>query len=122
VACADTALVVTAERGEQRVVVRLTGDLDVSNRDQLREVLAAMLEIGPRHVIVDLSGLRFADCAGLSVLIAVHGWLAERGHALTVTAPQPIVRRLLMITGMDAVFRLGEDEHHACRSSTDHDS
>ncbi|HEX5189408.1 MAG TPA: STAS domain-containing protein [Streptosporangiaceae bacterium] len=120
-ACADAALVVTAERGEKHVVVRLTGDLDVSNRDQLREVLDAMLESKPRHVIVDLSELTFADCAGLSVLIAVRGWLAERGHVLTVTAPQPIVRRLLMITGMDALFRLGEDEHHACRSSADRD-
>jgi len=122
VACQDTALLVTAERGERRVVVRLAGDLDVPNRDQLREVFDAMLQIGPRHVIVDLSGLTFADCAGLSVPMALHGWLAERGYALTVTAPQPIVRRLLTITGMDAVFRLGEDEHHASGSSTDHDS
>ena len=111
-------LAVTSEHGEQGIVVRLSGDLDVSSRNELREVFDELLEAGPRRVVVDLSELTFADCAGLSVLIGVRRRLTERGHTLAVTAPQPIVRRLLLITGMDVLFRLGEDEHHACRTRT----
>lgn len=111
-------LAIATERRGERLVVRLTGDLDVSNRDELREVLDALLAAGSPHLVVDVSGLAFADCAGLSVLIEARERLAGRGRTLTVTAPQPIVRRLLEITGMDVVFRLGEDEHHAFRTRT----
>ncbi|HKR68524.1 MAG TPA: STAS domain-containing protein [Streptosporangiaceae bacterium] len=112
-------LAISVEHAAQPVVVRLRGELDVSNLDELRGVFDALLRAGPRPIVVDLSGLSFADCGGMSVLVAARHRLAGHGHDLTVTAPQPIVRRLLTLTGMDTLFRLGEDEHHATRTRTD---
>ncbi|MGN6793490.1 MAG: STAS domain-containing protein [Streptosporangiaceae bacterium] len=104
---------VTAERHPQRIILRLRGELDVSNHDDLRAVIYQLLETGPLPVVVDLSGLTFADCGGMAVLIAVRNRLAVHGFDLRVTAPQPIVRRLLTVTGMDTLLHLDEDEHHA---------
>jgi anti-anti-sigma factor len=112
-------LAVTVEHDAQRIIVRLRGELDVSNLDELRSVFDALLRAGPRPIVVDLSGLIFADCGGMSVLVAMRSRLAGHGHDLRVTSPQPIVRRLLTLTGMDTLFRLGEDEHHATRTRTD---
>ncbi|MGN6677057.1 MAG: STAS domain-containing protein [Streptosporangiaceae bacterium] len=112
-------LAVTVEHDPQRTTVRLRGELDVSNAYELRGVFDELLTAGPQHILVDLSGLSFADCGGMSVLVAARHRLAGHEHDLTVTAPQPIVRRLLTLTGMDTLFHLGEDEHHATRTRTD---
>jgi anti-sigma B factor antagonist len=118
---ASAYLAVTVDRDAQPVVVRLRGELDVSNVDQVRGVFDRLLSAGPQAIVVDLSRLSFADCGGMSVLVAVRNWLEGQGHEFKVTSPHPGVRRLLAITGMDTLFRLGEDEHHAARTRTDHD-
>jgi len=102
--------------------VRLRGELDVSNAHELRDVFDELLTAGPQPIVVDLAGLSFADCSGMSVLVATRQRLARHRHDLGVIAPQPIVRRLLTLTGMDTLFGLGEDEHHATRTRTDRQS
>jgi anti-sigma B factor antagonist len=114
-------LAVTVDCDAQPVIVRLRGELDVSNVAEVRGVFDWLLSAGPQPIVVDLSGLSFADCGGMSVLVAVRNWLEEQGHDFKVTSPHPGVRRLLAITGMDTLFRVGEDEHHAARTRTDHD-
>ena len=111
-------LSVTTELSGHRIIVRLRGELDVMSSDSLRKALEAILDAEPMPVVVDMSGLSFADCGGMSVLIGLRKHLAAHGHEVTVTAPQPIVRRMLALTGMDTLFRLGEDEHHVARNGT----
>jgi anti-sigma B factor antagonist len=112
-------LAVTVEHDAQQTIVRLRGELDVSNLDELRGVLDRLLRAAPLTIVVDLSGLSFADCGGLSVLIATRNQLAGLGGNFRVTSPQPLVRRLLALTGMDTLFHLGEDEDHGPRTRTD---
>jgi anti-sigma B factor antagonist len=93
---ASTYLAITAEHHRQRSVVRLQGELDVSNRDRLRQAT----------LVVDLSGLNFTDCAGLSVLIWAHKRLAGRGHQLVITGANPIIRRLVNLADLDTYLHL----------------
>ncbi len=114
-------LAVTVDCDAQPVIVRFRGELDVSNVDQVRGVFDRLLRAGPQAVVVDLSGLSFVDCGGMSALVTVRNWLEGQGHEFKVISPHPGVRRLLALTGMDTLFRLGEDEDHASRTRTDHD-
>jgi anti-sigma B factor antagonist len=59
---------------------------------------------------VDLAKLSFADCGSLSVLVSAHQRLARQGQGLILTDPQPLVRRLLAVTGLDTVFSLGDPD------------
>jgi len=97
----------------------LRGELDVSNAYELRGVFDELLTAGPQPIVVDLSALSFADCGGMSALVTVRNWLEGQGREFRVISPHPGVRRLLAITGMDTLFHLGEDEHHATRTRTD---
>jgi anti-anti-sigma factor len=99
----------TEQRGRQ-LVLRLQGELDVSNADSLRQVLDGLLERAPQTLVVDLAGLGFADCAGLSVLVAARTRLAAQGHQLILLNAQPVVRRLLAVTGLDTVFGLSDSQ------------
>jgi anti-sigma B factor antagonist len=103
-------LAITTERRGQQLVLRLRGELDVCNVDSLGQVLDGVLERAPQTLVVDLAGLGFADCAGLSALVAARARLAAQGHQLIVINAQPVVRRLLAVTGLDAVFGLSDSE------------
>jgi anti-sigma B factor antagonist len=99
-------LAIVTEHHSQRSVLRLEGELDVSNRDRLRLAIGRALERRPPTLVVDLSALSFTDCAGLSVLVWAHQCLAGRGHELIITGGKPIVRRLLHLTGLDTHLHL----------------
>jgi anti-sigma B factor antagonist len=103
---ASTYLAIVAEHHRQRSVLRLQGELDVSNRDRLRQAINSALQRHPATVVVDLSGLNFTDCAGLSILVWAHKRLAGRGQQLVITGATPIVQRLLRLTDLDAYLHL----------------
>jgi anti-anti-sigma factor len=84
-------------------IVTLGGYIDLSTRKQLRDVLAAAAK-GTSHLVVDMSRLGFMDSTGLSVLVEVHRRLDGRGGTLALAAPQPIVAKVLQISGLDQVL------------------
>ncbi|MGE5287256.1 MAG: STAS domain-containing protein [Micromonosporaceae bacterium] len=91
-------------RGSCTVVI-LGGYSDLSTRDQLRDVLNAAAK-GTSHLVVDMSRLGFMDSTGLGVLVDVHKRLSGRGGKLALAAPQPIVAKVLAISGLDQVLDL----------------
>jgi anti-sigma B factor antagonist len=107
---ASTYLAVTAEHHSKRSVLRLQGELDVSSRDHLCHAIRNALENHPPVLVMDLSGLSFTDCAGLSVLVWAHKRQAGCGHRLVITGAKPIIRRLLHLTGLDTYLQLSIPE------------
>jgi anti-sigma B factor antagonist len=101
--------IVTEHHG-QRSVVRLRGELDVSNRHLVRDAIASALERHPSALTIDLSELSFIDCAGLSVLVWAHNRLAGHGPGLVLAGGTPIVRQLLRLTGLDAFLHVRTPE------------
>jgi anti-anti-sigma factor len=100
-------LTIVTEHGRQRSVLRLRGELDTTNKHHLRSAISRALgDLRPQTLIVDLSGLDFADCGGLAVLFWAHMRLAEQGQQLVITGAQPVVRRLLSLTGLDEHLHL----------------
>lgn len=87
-------------------IVRLRGELDLTEMDRLREVMNMVLAREPRLLVADLSGLSFTDCAGLSVLTDAHRRQAAHGRLLRIYGAQPLVRRVLSLTGMDTYLHL----------------
>jgi anti-sigma B factor antagonist len=102
-----TQLAVSTKYHHQRSVLRLQGELDASNRDRLHDAISSVLKQHPPLLVVDLSGLGFIDCAGLSVLVWAHQRLAESGHRLVITGANPVVQRLLHLTDLDTYLHLG---------------
>jgi anti-anti-sigma factor len=59
---------VTLVPAPDRVVVRVTGDADLSTAALLSAALERAAALGTRHVVVDLAAVRFWDCSGLHAL------------------------------------------------------
>jgi stage II sporulation protein AA (anti-sigma F factor antagonist) len=78
--------------------VRLTGEVDLSNADQLEQELIPALAAGG-EVIVDCSGLTFMDSTGFRVLINAARWLEGSGK-LVLLSPSSLILRSLELLGV----------------------
>ena len=85
--------------GTARLAV--AGEIDLSNSDLLHvRLLNVLSTLHPHHIEVDLAEVTFLDCSGLTVLVALSQAAARTGCRLRITNPQPIVRRVLDLTGL----------------------
>ena len=102
------ALRTSASAGADGPVVALSGEADAATAAKLRETLATQLDTGARQVTVDASGLSFLDSASLRVLILAARAMRGRHGTLVFARPQPVVARLLEITGADRLLDVRE--------------
>src|SRR5689334_4712562 len=80
-----------------RVVVRLTGDADVSTSPQVAEALTDAAALGVPLIVVDVAGLRFWDVSGLHVLAAFTAALAPSGRQCRLVGANSSTRRLVAL-------------------------
>jgi anti-anti-sigma factor len=82
------------------VVLLVTGDEDRTTSSLRRRALSAALQ-APRDICVDLSGLRFADPSLMIDLAVLAQRLRAEGRRVKLRAPQPQVRTLIALVGLD---------------------
>jgi len=80
-------------------VVVVSGELDVSNVDDLRASVASVTANRPEQIIFDLRDLRYIDSAGIAVLLG-----AASESSVRLRDPSPAVRRVVELTGLTEVL------------------
>jgi anti-anti-sigma factor len=81
--------------------VRAVAQVDLATAPMLRDRLLSMLrEQTPAVLDIDLAGVGFLDCAGISALVAARNAAVHTGRQMRITHPQPIVRRVMDVTGL----------------------
>jgi anti-anti-sigma factor len=92
---------------ERATVVRIRGEVDLSNAERLHDELAPRVGETP-WLVLDLSGCDYLDSAGLSVIATIHVRCRTRGARLRIVVPASAatVERLLAITGMDGILQV----------------
>jgi anti-sigma B factor antagonist len=91
------------ESHDDVAIVMADGELDVGTAPGLAAELGPLADAGG-HLILDLSGVRFCDCAGLSLFLRLQKHaVAARGslHLAAATAP---VRRLITLAKLADVL------------------
>jgi anti-anti-sigma factor len=92
-------LQITPGHGDD-VVVTLTGELDLSSRDELAAVAFDLLD-NAKNVVIDLSGVTFLDSAAMSTLVKVRLEADRRGAEVRLRGAKGSVAEVLAITGLD---------------------
>ena len=82
----------------EAVGVRPTGELDLSGSRRLCSVLDELVETGFEHIVIDLRGLEFIDCAGVRVLLAQHAAAVRDGRRLSLIHGRRCIRRVFALT------------------------
>src|SRR6476620_1904358 len=88
------------ETVDGRIVVRLAGEIDLSNVDGLEAQIDSAIAHA-QDVVIDLTAIDFIDSRGLRLLKRVSSSIAGRDGTLRVVAPaSSVARSVLDITGM----------------------
>jgi len=87
---------------EATVFVRLAGELDMSNTEELEAQVAHALESSPQRIVVEAQGLEFADSSAIALWVR---WAALVDH-MELRNPSPLIRRVLTAMGLDATLEL----------------
>jgi stage II sporulation protein AA (anti-sigma F factor antagonist) len=86
------------------VVIAPAGEIDVSTANVLRHAAHDVVEAEPRGVVIDLSGLTFCGSTGLVALMDIRQHADSRGVGFGTAGGQPIMLRVLEITGFGPVL------------------
>jgi anti-sigma B factor antagonist len=91
-------------RRDGRVVIEVTGELDVYTAPRLRELLIDLINKGEYNLIVDMEMMEFLDSGGLGVLVG--GLKRVRAHdgSLHIARPPERVLRILRASTLFNVF------------------
>ena len=85
-------------------LIQVGGEVDLATCPQLQAVLAELVDRGFHQLILDLEQVSFLDCAGIGVLVEARRRVHKHRGSLKLVRPRPLVRRVLEVTGMTAVF------------------
>jgi anti-anti-sigma factor len=115
-------LPVTAGRAtDGTVLIRPTGEVDVSNAYQIREAVdRALIGHKPSAIVIDLSRVTLIDSIGIGVLVACYHAAAACRVPLAAREPNCTVYRQLWIAGLVGLFGLatpGRDRDAAATGS-----
>jgi len=89
------------QRRTQPVVVTLPTEIDIANADRVGEELCAAFAPGVRTVIADMTGTRFCDSSGISMLVVAHRQAIASNAELRLVAVATEVLRALTLVRID---------------------
>ncbi len=99
--------VASIEENGGAIIVRLAGELDLHNAEEVRAALTEACTRRPERLVVDLSKVEFMDSTTLGVLVEAKRQLA-RSDQFALAAPGLEARRALETSGLDRHFAVHE--------------
>lgn len=103
-------------------VVAARGEIHLSTAPQLAERLAAAVDAGHIHIVVDLSDVEFIDSTGLSVLLNLLRRLDPLQGRMVIACTNPTVLRLFEITRLEETLDIVASRADAVARIQDADS
>jgi len=96
------------------LVLSLEGDLIGENSGiDLIEVVNTQIAAGARKCIVDIRKLRYINSSGIGVLITILTKFRNKGGDICLLEPSESVKKLLIITKLNAIFQVASDQKEA---------
>ena len=94
---------VSVQRRRGAVVARIVGDMDLSTADEIRTLLDREIDLGCRHLVLNLGRVSFIDSSGLGVILGRYRRLAAMGGRLVLVG---VGDRLLPVLDLSGVLNL----------------
>lgn len=88
-------------------VIRLTGELDIGRRDEIRAALRAARSDGP--ILVDLAEVSYADSTVIASLVRLRADADAAGRRIALLIGDARLARLLQYAGLADAFAVFDD-------------
>lgn len=96
------------------LILRISGDLiGEDSGTRLIEVVSEALTHKVPACIIDISDLRYINSSGIGVLITILTKFRNKGGDVYLMKPSDSVKKLLVITKLNAIFQVVQSEEEA---------
>jgi anti-sigma B factor antagonist len=113
-AVSHSAIVTTPSPYGQTEILSVRGELDLATADGLYRRGRAAIGRHARLLLLDLADLSFCDACGLSAFVRIANEAQAAGCRYGLVAPQPLVVKMLQITGLNARLPVFATMEEAC--------
>ncbi|HEX8804380.1 MAG TPA: STAS domain-containing protein [Acidimicrobiales bacterium] len=103
--CQEPSYQVSVESVDGECVIVFGGDLDLAASGELWACVEKIRD-GGRPVVIDLSGTRFMDSAGVNLLLRAYRAHGQVPEAVVLRSPSEAVRSVLEMTSVTHLFRI----------------
>ena len=102
------------ELKDDLLFLRIQGDLIAGKDTQhMIEEVDGVQDRKATLCAVDLSKVRFMDSSGMGVLVSLLTKFRNRGGELVLIKPSDHIRKLLIVTKLNAIFTIAENDEYA---------
>ncbi|MFD2248041.1 STAS domain-containing protein [Pontibacter ruber] len=104
------------ELKDEILFIRLEGDL-IAGPDTQTLITDVDQKVNANVLLcaVDLSNVRFMDSSGMGVLVSLLTKFRNRGGELVLIKPSDHIRKLLIVTKLNAIFTIAENDIFAAQ-------
>src|SRR5262245_41086396 len=88
----------------QPVVVTMPAEIDITTADRIGEELSSAIARGAGIVVADMTGTRFCNSSGISMLVMAHRQAAANDADLRLVVPSAAVLHALKLVRMDRLL------------------
>lgn len=97
---------ISSKQKGDTIILKMNGELDHHSAQNVRTTLDNLIETPSiKHMIMDLSGLRFMDSSGIGVFIGRYKVLAKRGGNILVCGLNANITKIFEISGLFKITR-----------------
>lgn len=101
---------IEAEQRGATLLLRISGEIDVSNARELSAAIEAAVPNGILRIVMDLTDITYLDSAGVKLLMQLADRLRARRRELRLVVPEHApIRAVLELTGLSQLVPL--DDH-----------
>ena len=94
-------LTITTTPSPERYVIAISGEIDISCADKVRNAIDLALEQPTEAVELDFTQVSYIDSTGIGVLVGAAHHAVEHHKAFQVVNAQPNVVRVAQLLGVD---------------------
>lgn len=96
---------------KNRLVIRLDGELDQSNVDELKKKVCNIIK---KYSIVNLvfnfENLSFMDSTGIGFIIGRYGEIKRKGGSIVICSMNNTIKKVFNISGLKRICNVAADE------------
>lgn len=96
-------------------LIKLKGQVDLTNGYQLREVIEEQLAEGAIKLLIDTKDLNFIDSSCLGILVSSLKKIREAEGFLVIVV-NPYVERLITVAGLGSIFDIEDTVEKAIKT------
>lgn len=90
----------------ERSVIKVSGEVDISNADALRDAINLAMDQAPGEVRLDFANVAYIDSTGVGVLVGAARSAEEHAKQFSVVRAQPTVMRVVQLLGVDGEINI----------------